>query len=37
MTQFLAVPVGVGVSDALGRCYANRQAIELLGKGLFLP
>ncbi|WP_234017138.1 AAA family ATPase [Nostoc sp. 'Lobaria pulmonaria (5183) cyanobiont'] len=36
MAQFLeAVPVGIGVVDALGRpCYANQQAIQLLGKGI---
>ena len=36
MAQFLeAVPVGIGVVDTLGRpCYANQQAIELLGKGI---
>ena len=36
MAQFLeAVPVGIGVVDTLGRpCYANQQAIELLGKGV---
>ncbi|MBH8563969.1 AAA family ATPase [Nostoc sp. CENA67] len=36
MAQFLeAVPVGVGVVDTLGRpCYANQQAIQLLGKGI---
>jgi PAS domain S-box-containing protein len=34
--QFLeAVPVGIGVVDATGRpCYANQQAIQLLGKGI---
>ncbi|MEH2341281.1 MAG: AAA family ATPase [Nostoc sp.] len=36
MAQFLeAVPVGIGVVDTLGRpCYANQQAIQLLGKGI---
>jgi len=36
MAQFLeAVPVGIGVVDTLGRpCYANQQAIEILGKGV---
>ena len=36
MAQFLeAVPVGIGVVDAMGRpCYANQQAIQLLGKGI---
>jgi PAS domain S-box-containing protein len=36
MAQFLeAIPVGIGVVDALGRpCYANQQAIQLLGKGI---
>ncbi|OUL32027.1 serine/threonine protein kinase [Nostoc sp. RF31YmG] len=36
MAQFLeAVPVGIGILDAQGRpCYANQQAIELLGKGI---
>ncbi|MBN3887619.1 MAG: AAA family ATPase [Nostoc sp. JL31] len=36
MAQFLeAVPVGIGVVDALGRpCYANQQVIQLLGKGI---
>jgi PAS domain S-box-containing protein len=36
MTQFLeAVPVGIGVVDANGRpYYANRQAIQLLDKGI---
>ncbi|MEH2421614.1 MAG: AAA family ATPase [Nostoc sp.] len=36
MAQFLeAVPVGIGVVDALGRpCYVNQQAIQLLGKGI---
>lgn len=34
--QFLeAVPVGIGVVDALGRpYYANQQAVQLLGKGI---
>jgi PAS domain S-box-containing protein len=36
MSQFLeAVPVGIGVVDAIGRpYYANQQAIQLLGKGI---
>ncbi|MEH2333773.1 AAA family ATPase [Nostoc sp.] len=36
MAQFLeAVPIGIGVVDTLGRpCYANQQAIQLLGKGI---
>ncbi|MEH1962133.1 MAG: AAA family ATPase [Nostoc sp.] len=36
MAQFLeAVPVAIGVVDTLGRpCYANQQAIQLLGKGI---
>ncbi|MEH2163130.1 MAG: AAA family ATPase [Nostoc sp.] len=36
MAQFLeAVPVGIGVVDTQGRpCYANQQAIQLLGKGI---
>ncbi len=36
MAQFLeAIPVGIGVVDTLGHpCYANQQAIQLLGKGI---
>ncbi|BAZ21459.1 serine/threonine protein kinase and signal transduction histidine kinase with GAF and PAS/PAC sensor [Kalymmatonema gypsitolerans NIES-4073] len=36
LTQFLeAIPIGIGVLDAQGRpCYANRMAVELLGKGV---
>ncbi|MGL4620608.1 MAG: PAS domain-containing protein, partial [Chroococcidiopsis sp.] len=36
LTQFLeAVPVGIGIVDAAGRpYYANRRAIQLLGKGI---
>ena len=36
LIQFLeAIPVGIGIVDTLGRpCYANQQAIELLGKGI---
>ena len=36
LTQFLeAIPVGIGVLDASGQpYYANRTAIELLGKGV---
>jgi PAS domain S-box-containing protein len=36
LAQFLeAVPVGIGIVDAAGRPhYANRQAIQLLGKGI---
>ncbi|MDZ7970005.1 MAG: AAA family ATPase [Nostoc sp. DedSLP03] len=36
MTQFLeAVPVGIGVIDAVGRpSYLNQRAIQLLGKGI---
>jgi PAS domain S-box-containing protein len=36
LTQFLeAIPVGIGVLDASGKpYYANRTAIELLGKGV---
>ncbi|MEH2076506.1 MAG: AAA family ATPase [Nostoc sp.] len=36
MTQFLeAVPVGIGVVDAVGRpYYSNQRAIQLLGKGI---
>lgn len=36
LSQFLeAIPIGIGVLDAQGRpCYANRAAVELLGKGV---
>lgn len=36
MTQFLeAIPVGIGIVDAAGRpYYANRQGIQLMGKGI---
>ncbi|MBW4592306.1 MAG: AAA family ATPase [Brasilonema angustatum HA4187-MV1] len=36
LSQFLeAIPIGIGVLDAQGRsCYANRTAVELMGKGV---